>query len=80
MVIGNSKEEGVTKAKIQFKGKYEAKLEIPGVGGYGYFLEPHIVQVSMKSYLPSKEIYLSCMTRQDFFDEPCKIKKVIFNI
>ena len=29
MVIGNSEGEGVSKAKI-FKGKYEAKLEIPG--------------------------------------------------
>ena len=42
--------KGVSKAEI-FKGKYEAKLEIPGVcggfkpktfrGGYGYFLEPY---------------------------------------
>ena len=45
---------GVSKAKI-FKGKYDAKLEIPGGSGrgvqpknlpwvrYGYILEPHIV-------------------------------------
>ena len=32
MVIGNSEGEGVSKAKL-CKGKYEAKLEIPGGGG-----------------------------------------------
>ena len=32
MVIGKSKGEGVSKAK-RFKGKYEAKLEIPGGKG-----------------------------------------------
>ena len=49
---------GISKAKF-FKGKYEAKLEIPWGGGWGefkpktfcvgeggYFLEPHIVSVS----------------------------------
>ena len=56
MVIGNSDGGGggggVSIAK-NIKGKYEAKLEFPGGGGfkpknhpwgrYGYFLEPHIM-------------------------------------
>ena len=45
-VIGNSKGEGVLKAKI-FKGTYEPKLKFPGGGGFKpknllwgeYFLE-----------------------------------------
>ena len=51
-VIGNSEGKRVSKAEI-FKGKYEAKREIPGgwgvqtikpsMRGYGYFLEPHNV-------------------------------------
>ena len=60
MVIGNSEGEGVSKAKL-CKGKYEAKLEIPGGGGgwedmnrrtilgeVWIFSEPHI-HVQLKS-------------------------------
>ena len=64
-VIGNSEREGgVSKDKF-FKGKYEAKQEIPGGRGvqnkipsvgevqYGYVLEPHIVSpFSQNRYSP----------------------------
>ena len=60
--IGNSREEGgggISKTQ-KFKAMYEAKLEFPEGwgggghranpfrGGYGYFLEPHILQLRLR--------------------------------
>ena len=55
--IGNSGEEGGVSKTQKFKAMYEAKLEFlerwggqranPFRGGYGYFLEPHILYVAV---------------------------------
>jgi len=52
MVIGNSEGSGLLTANI-YKGKYKARLEIPGGfkeappwGRYGYFLEPHYITIT----------------------------------
>ena len=62
--IGNFREGGVSKPQ-KFKAMYKAKLEFPGVGGkranlfcgggYGFFLELHLVD-----HLPySRDMYVS---------------------
>ena len=69
--IGNSGEEGGSKSQ-KFKAMYEAKLEFlegwgghranPFHGGYGYFLEPHIVTRHSVIFLKlsvSKKAFLS---------------------